>query len=112
MTPHEVPAEIVSDDQRVRFSFDAVPWLELATQRHILELHQQEWCCSRPADRVATDHPDPTKGIAKVLDYCDTISQSGDPMGYEVWVHPAAAVRWLKANRTEWSWVEELGAKV
>ena len=103
-----IPAEIHSDDHRVRIDFDALPWFENATERQVLKLQDKDWCCSEPADRVAIEHPDPSKQIARVLDYCETISQTGDAMGFEVWVDPEAAARWLKANRQEWDWVSEL----
>lgn len=103
-----ISAEIHSDDRRVQAEFDALPWFETATESQVLALRKGDWCCSMHADRVATEHPDPAKHIARVLDYCETITESGHTMGFEVWVVPAEAVRWLKANRTEWNWVAEL----
>lgn len=108
MPKFTIPAEIHSDDHRVQVEFDALPWFETATENQVLSLRKGDWCCSIHADRVATEHPDPTKQIARVLDYCETITQTGDPMGFEVWVLHRAAITWLKANRSDWAWVVEL----
>jgi len=81
----------------------------MATEASVKELADCGWCCCRAADRVARDHPDPRREIATVLDYIETINNSGHAkIGYEVSVDYSAAVQWLKQNRPEWSWIDEL----
>jgi len=108
-TSNTIPAEIHSDDSRAGAQFDALPWFEAATETSVKDLAGCGWCCDYPADRVALDHPDPRREIATVFDYIETINDSGHArIGYEVSVDPSAAMNWLKQNRPEWSWLDEL----
>jgi hypothetical protein len=107
-----IPAEIHSDDGRARAYFDALPWFESATEASVRELSECGWCCGHPANRVALNHPDPTRDIATVFDYIEKIIDSGHPrIGYEVLVDSSAAIKWIKQNRMDWLWIEELKSK-
>lgn len=108
MREHIIPSEIHSDDHRTSAQFDAAAWLETATERCVKNLAEDGWCCSKSADRVALEHPDPTRQIAGVFDYIETIRESGRQMGFEVLVNEESAIKWLLQNRPDWTWVQQL----
>lgn len=100
VAPHEVPAEVHTDEHTVTVHFDASHALRSMTDKQILDLAREEFRTSEAADTVAYSEAD--RGNADVtglLDFCLLSHRTGQPQGFEVCVDGESALAWLLHHR-------------
>lgn len=97
-----VPAHFKLDeqDENQTITFDAEPYLAQADDETIRALVREDWSCSYAADHVAYWMQERDAQIRTALEYAGQIhARNPDLGGFEVWIDPRAAVRWLATNR-------------
>lgn len=100
-----IDANVHTDDYRCDVDFDATPWFVQATDKQILGLAGIEWRGDYEADAVAEyirdQRLDPD--VSELFGYHeaanDALSNFDDPIGFEVRVDEADALKYLKAFR-------------
>lgn len=91
-----VPAEVHTDDYQVEVDFNAVPWLNQASEQEIIDLAECGWRGDYPADAVAQHS---VKWYPQIDDVFSHKSGNEDLSGFEVVVDEGLAMAWLKENR-------------
>ncbi len=94
-----VPAEIHSDDWAREVEFDCDAWFAQASDTELLALAEREFGGDVEADAVALFFEATLPELAEVFAYARQTQRRRDPVGFEVHVDEAYAMRWLKAHR-------------
>lgn len=94
--PVIVRAEVWSDDHVHNIQFDAVEWLQQASDEEILALAEMNWSGGYEADAVARFFEDSHEEIERLMVNCQ---EHGT--GFECRVDAEAALKWLQDNRPQ-----------
>lgn len=92
-----VPASVNSDDWEYDVEFDALPWLEQATDEAIEKLWECECGGDYPADEVAQFMEDRNSDIAVLLEHC----RNNREMGFECHVNKEQLWAWVVTHRPD-----------
>lgn len=99
--PGKVHGEIHLDGTELDAGFDAVPWLQQASESDLKALRDAGWGGDYAADDVAWWMADPEHGnntdVAHLLHRV-----LKDELGFEVHLDDEQAIPWLNANRPGW----------
>lgn len=99
-----VYARAWSDDRHCEIEFDAVRWLQTATDEAVIALADDNWERGYGADAVALHSTLWDAGCQTLQDYVTAHNAAAElsgkeGIGFECSVHKRHALRWLKANR-------------
>lgn len=94
-----VSAKCYSDDHVVECKFDAIKWIEKASDEEILDLAQCEWGGDYPADVVAEHMSNHDPAVDDMFTYIRIRQDAGISEGFECHVNADDAKAWIKKNR-------------
>ncbi len=95
-----VHAHVYADDYLFDAPFDAISWLEQASDEEILALAKINFGGGPEADVVAEWFSENLRRIEVVLEYCQHTTRGPGPIvGFTTEIHPEAAVEWIAKHR-------------